>query len=150
MDFMKKLKSAVNSITGGGAKVFVTADKPSREAPFKVNVKAVVADQELKISRVYVKLNGYETVTVHNVKSSDDTFARDISESNNTFEQEFNIAAEQTLNANQTYEWEAQVEFPKNAPPTYRGHSAIHELRILAGLDAKGNDPDSGWIVLPV
>ena len=150
MGFMDKLKNAVNSITGGGAKVTITTDKPSREAPFKVKVKAVVADQELKINRVYVKLSGYETVTVHNVKSSNDTFARDISESNNTFEQEFNIAAEQTLNAKQEYEWEAQVEFPKNSPPTYKGHSATHELRILAGLDTKGNDPDSGWIVLAV
>lgn len=148
MGFMDKLKNAVNSITGGGAKVTITADNPSREGPFKVKVKAVVADQELKINRAYVQLNGWETVTVHNVRHKN--FTRDETETSNTFDQEFNIAAEQTLNAKQEYEWEAQVEFPKNVLPTYHGRNATHELRILAGLDTKGNDPDSGWIVLAV
>ena len=146
MSFMDKLKNAVSSITGGGAKVSVTVDKPSREVPFTVKVKATVADQDLPISRVYVKLSGLEKVVVHNVRDGD--FTHDVTDSNNTFEQEFNIAEAQTLKAKQEYEWEAQVEFPKNAPPSYQGRNATHELRVLAGLDAKGNDPDSGWIVV--
>ena len=148
MGLMDKLKNAVNSITGGGAKVTITTDKPSREGPFKVKVKAVVADQPLQVSRVYVQLNGHETVVVHNVQHKN--FTRDETEFSNTFDQEFNIAEAQTLNAKGEYEWEAQVEFPKNVPPTYRGRNATHELRILAGLDTKGNDPDSGWVVLAV
>ena len=97
MGLMDKLKNAVNSITGGGAKVTITTDKPSREGPFKVKVKAVVADQALQVSRVYVQLNGHETVVVHNVRH--EKFTRDETEYSNTFDQEFNIAAEQTLNA---------------------------------------------------
>ena len=148
MGLMSKLKNAVNSITGGSARVSVTAESPTRDAPFKVKVKAVVADQPLQVNRVYVQLNGHETVVVHNVHH--DNFVRDETEYCNTFDQEFNIAQAQTLNAKQEYEWEGQVEFPKNIPPTYRGRNATHELRILAGLDTKGNDPDSGWIVLAV
>ena len=148
MGLMSKLKNAVNSITGGSARVTVTAESPTRDAPFKVKVKAVVADQALQVSRVYVQLNGHETVVVHNVRHENST--RDETEYSNTFDQEFNIAEAQTLNAKGEYEWEAQVEFPKNIPPTYRGRNATHELRILAGLDTKGNDPDSGWIVLAV
>ena len=113
-----------------------------------LSIKAVVADQALQVNRVYVQLNGHETVVVHNVRH--EKFTRDETEYSNTFDQEFNIAAEQTLNAKGEYEWEGQVEFPKNVLPTYRGRNATHELRILAGLDTKGNDPDSGWIVLAV
>lgn len=148
MGLFNKLKNAVNSITGGGAKVSVLVDSPSREAPFTVQVKAVVADQDLTISRVYVKLSGLEEVVVHNVRR--ENFTHDEHESATTFEQEFVIAGEQTLQAKQEYAWEAQVEFPKGCPPTYRGRNAKHELRILAGLDAPGNDPDSGWLILAV
>ncbi len=148
MSFINKLKNAVNALTGGGAKVSVIAASPSREVPFTVKVKAVVGDQPMEISRVYVKLSGEETVTVRNV--SDGDYTHDVTQNNTTFEQEFNIAGAQTLNASQEYEWEAQVEFPKDSPPAYRGLNATHELRILAGLDAKGNDPDSGWVVLAV
>lgn len=148
MGFMSKLKSAVNSLTGGSAKVTVTAESPTRDAPFKVKVKAVVADQPLEISRVYVQLSGYEKVVIHNVQH--EKFTRDETEYCTTFDQEFVIAQAQTLNAKGEYEWEGQVEFPKNVPPTYHGRNATHELRIFAGLDTKGNDPDSGWVTLAV
>ncbi len=148
MGFLDKLKSAVSSITGGGAKVFVTAENPSRTTPFTVKVKAVVADHELKISRAYVRLIGLEEVYIPNVRVENST--QNIRENTNTFERDFNIALEQTLNPNQEYEWEAQVEFPADAQPTFRGRYATHTLRILAGLDTPGNDPDSGWIVLDV
>ena len=95
MGLLNKLKNAVSSITGGGARVTVTADQPSREGPFKVKVKAVVADQPLQVNRVYVQLNGHETVVVHNVHH--DNFVRDETEYCNTFDQEFNIAQAQTL-----------------------------------------------------
>ncbi|MBI5935528.1 MAG: hypothetical protein HY867_17640 [Chloroflexi bacterium] len=95
---------------------------------------------------MYVQLNGMERVVVPN--ASHEKFVRDETAFSNTFDQEFTIA--QTLNAKGEYEWEGQVEFPKDVLPTYHGRNATHEIRILAGLDTKGNDPDSGWIVLPV
>ena len=102
----------------------------------------------MPINRVYIKLNGQETVTIHNVQHGNSI--RNETETCNTFQQEITIANAQTLKANQRYEWETMVEFPKNIPPAYHGRNATHELRILAGLDTPGNDPDSGWTVLPV
>jgi sporulation-control protein spo0M len=147
---MSKLKSAVNTLTGGGAKVLVNVERPSRAEPFTVKVNVKVADGELQVSRVYVRLSGLETAVVHNIRQGQETFARDVTETATTFEQDFNIATAQTLQANQEYNWEAQIQLPQNAPPTYQGRNAKHEIRILAGLDTKGNDPDSGWITLMI
>jgi len=32
----------------------------------------------------------------------------------------------------------------------YLGLNAGHSWRIIAGLEVKGNDPDSGWTAIPV
>ena len=150
MGFMSKLKSAVNTLTGGGAKVFITVEQPSRSEPFTAKVNVKVADSDLQINRAYVRLSGWETAVVHNVRQGQETYAHDVTETATTFEQEIQIANAQTLQANQEYNWEAQIELPPTAPPTYRGRNATHEIRILAGLDTKGNDPDSGWSALSV
>lgn len=58
---------------------------------------------------------------------------------------EFQVAEAQVLNAGQTYHWTYTVELPGNPAPTFLGHYVRHEWKFMAGLDAKGNDPDSGW-----
>jgi hypothetical protein len=61
---------------------------------------------------------------------------------------EITIANAQELEANQSYEWEAEIELPSNAPAVYKGRYCLHTYRAFAGLDCFGNDPDSGWIDL--
>ena len=148
MSFMDKLKSAVNTLTGGGAKVSVIPENPTREGAFKVKVKAVIGEQDLSVNRVYIQLNGFEQVVVHNV--AHEKYTSDERETANTYDHEIVVAEAQTLKAKQEYEWSCTVEFPRDVLPTYHGRNATHELRILAGLDTKGNDPDSGWMVLGI
>jgi hypothetical protein len=154
MGFLDKIKSAASSITGGGAKVSIELiDGATRFEPFVVRVTAIVADRDLQVSRVYVKLHSTESVTARNVAHSSvvngqtRTDYRDAKHSEETFQHEFNIAGAQSLAAKQTYTWEESIDLTSfDLLPPYYGVNARHEWSILGGLDAPGNDPDSGWV----
>jgi hypothetical protein len=75
---------------------------------------------------------------------------KEISRTEITFQQEFELAGAQTLNENQTYTWTGEVQLPEDAKPTYKGVNATHEWKLMAGLSAFGNDPDSGWKTIDV
>ena len=149
MGIFGKLK---NMITGGGATVTLEAVDPSLTQPFKVTINAVVGDADLAIKRVYLRIAGEENVVVRDVQIAK-TFGdevrverEDVGGSAVTFEDEVEVAGEQTLEANQEYTWETEISFPEGNLPTYRGTIASHEWKLFAGLDARGNDPDSGWV----
>ncbi len=148
MALFSKIKQAVQSVTGGGAKVFLTiATPPSRQQPFHVQVKALVADSDIKPARVYVAVESVETAKVSAfVENRNQEFTGTAT----IFQSSFNIAGAQDLKAKQEYSWEGDVQLPPNVLPTYRGRNAQHEWRIKAGLDLPGNDPDSGWVPIEI
>ena len=156
MGFLDKLKSVATAALGAGAKVYVEVFNPSRQNPFPVRVKAVVGEQDLKIGRVYLKVEGLETAVVRSVPVARqwggkvEVAHEDVTRSEQTFRQEMNIAGPQVLSANQGYEWEAEVQLPFCSLPSYMGRNARHEWRISAGLDTAGNDPDSGWVTIEI
>jgi hypothetical protein len=144
----------VNKITGGGAKLSLVIDTPKMNEPFKVEIKAVVADAEVKIDKVYLYLKGLERTQVRNVDfpatTSSPSQKKDVHGEEETARTEFVVAGAQTLSANQEYTWTYEVRLPSGAMPTYMGRNAWHEWFLLAGLDVSGNDPDSGWIKFDV
>ena len=148
MALFSKIKQAVQSVTGGGAKVsLMITTPPSRQQPFHVQVKAVVADSDIKPARVYVTVESVETATVSaSVENRQQQFSNDAT----IFQTSFNIAGAQELTAKQEYTWEGDVQLPASVLPTYRGRNARHEWRIKAGLDLPGNDPDSGWTAIEI
>lgn len=150
MALFGKLKQAVSAVTGGGAKVFLTlVGQPSRQQPFHVQVKALVGDADLKVARVYVKVEGVETTVVRNVNVGNN-MNRDVSGTETTWQQEYNIAPAQVLTGKQEYTWEGDIQIPSTVLPTYRGRNAQHEWRIQAGLDVAGNDPNSSWTAIEI
>jgi hypothetical protein len=164
MGLMDKLKSAARFITGGGAKVHLEATNPTKGTPFTVQVQAKVADADLKIDKVYVKVRGVETVTVEVPKPQPQVSTQPkvattttttpatekVSRETATYDKEIAIAGPQTLTAQQEYTWQGTVEIPANVLNTYNGVNAKHEWKLLAGLSAPGNDPDSGWITIEI
>jgi len=141
MGFFDKMKSMKNAITGGGAKVFIICDNFSLVEPFEIIVKAQIKDADIKISRVYLDIIGSEEIVI---RDSEGTF-----ESNSdTVNINFDIAGGGILKANELYEWKAMIELPKDSPAIYYGNDCTHTYQAKVGLDAPGNDPDSGWIRL--
>jgi hypothetical protein len=155
MGFFDKLKSMKNAITGGGAKVFIDCDAISYTGAFQVRIRAEVADADLEIKRVYLKLSGEEEVEVPDVDVLYDQDGEEaerrvenVYAKNETVNLEINVAGAEELKANNSYEWIAEVTLPSNAPSIYKGKYCQHIYSVLVGLDAVGNDPDSGWVEL--
>ena len=152
MGFLDKLKSAAKFVTGGGAKVTLEVLEPAMDSPFKVSIKAVISDANLKVDKVYLYVRATERVTIpaseiDRTEGEDDNKpARDVTKEVETYRQEINVEGAQELSANGEYHWEAQVSLPSGLNPSYYGKHALHRYYLMAGLDAPGNDPDSGWV----
>lgn len=139
-------------ITGGGAQVNLSVGDPGLDRPFPVTVHVTVGDAECRIKRVYINIIGEEIVRVHNVdvarRGANDTvevFRETVTGTTTGTDMNYDIAPAQTLAANSTHEFTAQLMLPNNALPTYHGLNAEYRWRALAGLEVSGNDPDSGW-----
>lgn len=149
MGFLSNLK---NKMTGGGAKVTLQVENPKLNSPFKVIVSAAVSGSDLDIKKVYIYLKSVEKTTVRNVDtiSSDGSrFKKDVHGEEILYPQtEFVISGPETLKANETYTWSKEISVSGGGLQTFKGRYAVHEWQLLAGLDAPGNDPDSGWLVV--
>ena len=153
MSFFSKLADAV---TGGGVKVGLQWSEAALGKPVEVKVTAVVADRDRDIAGVYLLILADEKVIVHNVKIFErigdqiQEKIEDVTETVTTFSQKVALAGAQTLKAGQNCEWTGSFVIPADKRPSYTGVNAKHAWQIKAGLDAKGNDPDSGWFEIPV
>jgi hypothetical protein len=151
---MGLFSSLKNFVTGGGAEVSLELlDAPVRGNDFGVRVTAVVGDADIDIERVYLRVRGAEHVEIPDVEvvkkkagGSIETEKRTITHQESTFRHDAELVAAMTLKAGETYSWETVVEIPEDVLPTFKGRKARHEWRALAGLDMRGNDPDSGWV----
>ncbi len=56
------------------------------------------------------------------------------------------IVYAQEIENGETKTWTVEVTIDPENNGTYRGVHARHEWQAYAGLDAFGNDPDSGWV----
>jgi len=154
MGFFDKVKAMKNAVTGGAAKVYLDCDRLSFTEPFTLTIRAQTGDASVNVSRVYVKVMGKERVSVPDIDViyDDDGVGQRRSEtvraSHRTVQLEVTVADGQTLEPNESYEWEVAVELPSHAPSIYKGRYCQHSYRAMAALDCFGNDPDSGWIEL--
>lgn len=154
MGFLDKIKAMKNAVTGGSAKVFLDVDELSFDSPFKITVRAQTNDASVKVNRVYVKVQGLEEIQVPDIDVMYDgdgdaqRRVETVRASYKTIDIEVTVAEGQELEANQSYEWETEIELPSSAQSVYKGKFCRHTYRAFAGLDCFGNDPDSGWIEL--
>ncbi len=155
MGLFDKLKQAKNFITGGAAEVSVSFEEEYNDGnkPIKVHIHCQVKDADCKVRKVYIKVKATEEVIARDIDIARDEGGnitryredvRNVIETYNSGEQM--ITGELSLEANQTYDWTADIELPSECNGTYHGQNARHEWEVFAGLDMAGNDPDSGWV----
>lgn len=151
MSLFSKMK---NFVTGGGAEVAVAAIEPILGAPFQVNIHAKIHDADIEIKCVYLKVVSLESVVIKDVEIARiidekmETVRKDIEKTTTVHDQKIKVSGEQVLKANKEYDWVTTVTLPENALPSFIGITAKHEWKIMAGLDAPGNNPDSGWVTI--
>ena len=142
MGFFDKVKSAMNAVTGGGARVTIELKQacvfPGEQV--SVRITATSTGAELKSKGAYVDLFAEERVSVQ-----DEQTKSQISRSKTTIQQEFQIAPAFDLAPNETKVFEGSFAFPATALPTFLGQLAQHTSAIRGRIEAFGNDPDSGY-----
>lgn len=149
MGLFDKLKNIANQVTGGGAKVTLIVEGSSVKGPVKLHITAVVKDTPLPIEKVYVYVKSIEKIDVprHNLPGGSDKNPSSLNLDTDVFQKlEFTVSPAQTLEGGKTYNWTHELTLPNGAHPSYVGKYSHHQWQFYAGLDAKGNDPDSGWI----
>jgi hypothetical protein len=169
MGFLDKLKQVGHAITGGAAEVTVAVpDDITLGTPFQATITAVVDDQELDIRGAYVLVRADAEVQIDpsNIAMSkrdmadlstdgwEETELEDPTRqeygSEQTVDLRIDVEDERTLAAGSRHEWTLTVTLPADANTSSYEENSRHVWHIQAGLDALGNDPDSGWVEFTV
>ena len=151
-----KVRTLKNAITGGGAKVSLSAGRCERGQEFEISILVQVEDNDLDIDRVYVEIEGRESIEIPDVdvtyESDGDTdrVSETVTAEHQTSSQAITVAGEQTLAAGQAYDFTVRATLPADSLPAYRGKHCQHHYFVKAGIACFGNDPDTGWIELDV
>lgn len=149
MGFMDKLKGAVNAVTGGGAAVEITyAERVTAGASVPIKVTVISKGGEIKSKGVYVDFEGTESITVS--KKDDSKLAEDYRQSHGHSKHEHQLCGEFVLGAGETKVIDGTIPLPASLQPSFEGRFARNVYNVRGRLEAKGNDPDSGWKVIRV
>lgn len=147
MGFFDKLKSMVNVVTGGAAKVTIQLQQacvfPGDTVAVKITATSTGA--EVKSKGVYVDVFAEERVSF-----KDDSSKEEINRTKTTVQQTILIAPAFVLEPNETKTFEGSFTFPSNVLPTFAGSLCQHVCQIRGRIEAFGNDPDSGYQVINV
>jgi len=138
-----------DKLTGGGAKVTLTVEGTTVKDVIRINANVVLKDSDMQISKVYLYVKSVEHVNVprREMPSTQNQQPMDLDLNVEIFkQQEYVIAQAQTLKGGATLNFPYELTLPQNVTPTYMGRYTSHEWYFYVGLDAKGNDPDSGWV----
>lgn len=149
MGLFDKIKNISNLITGNGAEVSLQVSGGSVNEIIIVDVTAVIKENPIRIEKVYLYVKSVEQINIPDsmLPKQGDRRAEPVDIYHDVFDrQEYVLAPAQILEASKTYNWSYDLYLPGYAVPSYEGKYANHDWKFYAGLDAKGNDPDSGWI----
>jgi hypothetical protein len=153
MGLFDKLKQVKNFVTGGGAELTIVAAEEvfNGNEPLRFKLQCQVKDAELSVNNIYFKIRATEEVVAEEIEVEMEDGELEVEKERVrqkviTYQDELVVDGEQTLEANELYEWDVEVELPvEEVNGTYRGRNCVHEWEVYAGLDIAGNDPDSNW-----
>jgi sporulation-control protein spo0M len=145
MGFLHKLKGAMHAVTGGAARVTIEFT-PAVAFPgdvVSVRITTTSTGAAVDSKGVFVDLRGTESVQLRRADARG--LSEDVHTARETLAQAFPIAPPFTLGPGETRTFEGHVHVPGNVQPSYDGPHCRHEWGIRARLEARGNDPDSGY-----
>ncbi|MCH8961455.1 MAG: sporulation protein [Bacteroidetes bacterium] len=147
MGFLSKLKS---TITGSWADVTLSVASAQRGETAAVTVDVAVKSEPIRINRVYVQFRCTEEVKILNYQTGrrdaeGKTIVIDVRKTERLLNEEIVLAGAQELAAESHHHFEGELRIPAHLPASFEGRHASISWSAMAGLDMKGNDPDSGW-----
>ena len=149
MGFFDKLKGAVQAVTGGAATVEIQyAEKAIAGASLPVKVTVTSKGAEIKSKGVFVDFEGVEKL--HVPKKEEQKFTEDFHKQVSHSTQEFQLCGEFVLGAGETKTFEGNITLPPSLSPSFDGRWSKNLYQLRGRLEARGNDPDSGFKPLRV
>jgi hypothetical protein len=137
MGLLGKMK---NYVTGGAAKLSIEIPAVGFIGmPIPVKVK-VSAEADFKCEGLFIDVAGSEHVQFRPQGAQADVTAHE-----STHRQALKVCDGFEMDEGQTREFTTVVVLPRDEQPTYKGKHTKHTWQMQARLEAKGNDPDSGW-----
>ena len=144
MGLLDKLKGAVHAVTGGAATVEIQyAEKVAAGGSLAVKVTVTSKGAEIKSKGVYVDFEGVEQI--HIPKKEEQKFSEDYHRSLSHSTQEFQLCGEFVLGAGASKTVEGVINVPPTLQPSFDGRWTKNLYQVRGRLEAKGNDPDSGY-----
>jgi hypothetical protein len=153
MGIFDKIKD-VFSGTGASVRVRAVNQINDVKSPIKIIVECTTTNKDIDIDQVYVNIRAIEEVRYYKNKHTNrrqpGSYGGTNTNAVTTFKQDVQATGPLHIPAHGVYEWEVEINLPSNVNGTYRGSNASHEWSIRAGLDVKGIDPKSNWVVIDV
>lgn len=149
MGLFSKLKSVVNSVTGGGAVVSLGYEEGSISSPFIVNVLVEVKDADIDAANVYLKYRAFEELLNKNMDEETGEVIEDW-EVGEVYDKTFEAAGGQVLKAGEKYNFEVELDLADSNLVSFQGEERRVKCTLYAGIDCSGNDPDSGSKIINV
>ncbi|MEL6986867.1 MAG: hypothetical protein AAGK97_03465 [Bacteroidota bacterium] len=122
--------------------------------PIKVLIEATTTEKSLDVDQIYLNVQAVEEIRFRNAGSRNrhpsQNYGGYRTESVTTHQVNVQVTGPLHIPAHGVYEWEAEFQIPPNANGTYKGHNANHIWSVRAGMDSKGIDPKSKWIILEI
>jgi len=144
MGLLDKLKGAVHAVTGGAATVEIQyAEKVNAGQAVPVRVTVTSKGSEIKSKGVFVDFQGVERISIP--KKEEQKFNEDYSRHLAHSTQEFQLCGEFVLGAGETRTIEGSINLPPGLQPSFDGRWSKNVYEVRGRLEAKGNDPDSGF-----
>ncbi len=143
MGIFDKLKKMGNFISGGAAKVELNVPGGFLGTPLIVNVTVKIGENAVEVKSVYLNIQCVEKIK-EEVENED---GKEIEENENViFESKIIVAEGGTFEGGKEYSFLKEIILPESSQATSLDDSREVYWEFMAGLDMKGNDPDSGWI----
>ncbi len=146
MGFFDKLKAAANFVSGGAARVTIEWQPAVAfpGEPLGVRVTVTSTGPAINSGGVFVDVSAHEQLNIPaNALGNNNPH---VNHTKQTYSHTHQIAPAFQLGANQTLQFEGQIQLPMQAQPTYDGPLADHDWGMRGRVEMTGNDPDSGFV----
>ncbi len=143
MGIFDKLKNAANFVTGGGASVELAIPDGNLGSPLIATVHIKTKKDNLEVKNVYLNIRCSET-TKEEISTEDGPEIKENEEV--LYDNKLIIAEGSTFEGGKEYSFSKEIVLPQDSKATMSENNVDIIWEFQAGLDVKGNDPDSGWI----
>lgn len=139
--------------TGSWADVSISAGDAQRGRSAALRIDVQVKDTPIVVDRIVVSVRCSEEIRIPRYRLDVHDHDRgaatsssvDVEHAETLFEEEYIVATNVELAANEHVEYSTSVDLALEAPPSFEGLHARYVWSVHVGLEMPGNDPDSGW-----